>query len=115
MSIKLSKELLVLHLFRGSSSCAFLFFTVKVNNGSDESNRFSARNSSSSASELVGKYPLQPSSLLLSLAGDGDDFNEDDVDDAQLSPGEVLLSGMLLLIEFELTPNVKLMAAGLPH
>ena len=63
----------------------------------------------------MGKYPLQPSSLLLSLAGDGDDFNEDDVDEAQLSPGEVLLSGMLLLIEFELTPNVKLMAAGLPH
>ena len=44
-------------------------------------------------------------------------MNMNDVDDVQLLTGEVLLLlllGMLLLIEFELTPNVKLVVAGLP-
>ena len=102
MSINLGTELLLLQLFGRSSSCAFLFFTLEVNNGSDKSGRLSVRNSSSYVSEFVGTYPLELSCCTsLSLAGDEDDFDEHDDDDAQLLIGEVLLLGMLLLIEFK--------------
>ena len=97
--INLGTELLVMHFFRGSSCCDFFFFTVEANNGSDKSDRLSARNSSSSASEFMGTYPLElPCCTSFSLAGDGDGFDEHDVDYAQLLTGEVLLLGMLWLI-----------------
>ena len=47
----------------------------------------------------MGTYPLElPCCTSFSLAGDGDGFDEHDVNYAQLLTGEVLLLGMLWLI-----------------